>query len=344
MAEEQQEMESSPISEETQIDESSTIEGEEASSSDATEVEETEESLLNVVQSALPENNPPEETTSEEIETEEVTEEKLEAKTEEIDPQVEADDWSDVPFNKHPRFRKLVAEKNEQKNLAEQFRKDSEQYQKIVDYIGKNNLSANDAAEGFRIMSLIRNNPSEAHEILQSHLNNVSELTGKKLPDDIQGKLDDGYLDEDAAKELSQARANLLREQQLRQQERENAEQATQASMKQKADQQLNYLRKVVTDWEETTRNSDPDFSLKKEEINDRVAALVNERGRPVTSEEVLGIANDAYKTVNERYKARAPQRQNLRTSTGGKLSGTPSPAPSSLKDVIKQTLSGNAA
>ena len=141
MAEEQQEMESSPISEETQIDESSTIEGEEASSSDATEVEETEESLLNVVQSALPENNPPEETASEEIETEEVTEEKLEAKTEEIDPQVEADDWSDVPFNKHPRFRKLVAEKNEQKNLAEQFRKDSEQYQKIVDYINFNLLS-----------------------------------------------------------------------------------------------------------------------------------------------------------------------------------------------------------
>ena len=100
----------------------------------------------------------------------------------------------------------------------------------------------------------------------------------------------------------------------------------------------------MVKDWEETTRNSDPDFSLKQDEINDRVAALVNERGQPVTSEEVLGIANDAYETVNERYKARTPQRQSIRTSTGGKLSGTPSPAPASLKDVIHQTLSGGAA
>ena len=343
MAEEQQEMESSPISEETQ-DESSTIEGEEASSSDATEVEETEDSLLDVVQSALPEEEAPEETASEETETQEVQAEQPEVSAEEVEPQSEADAWSDVPFNKHPRFRKLVSEKNEQRKLAEQFREDSAQYQKIVDFIGSNNLSAEDAAEGFRIMSLIKNNPGEAHEILQGHLNSVNELTGKKLPDDIQGKLDDGFLDEDAAKELSQARANLQREQQLRQQDKENAEQVEQVSRKQKADQQLNYLRKVVKDWEDTTRNSDPDFSLKQDEINDRVAALVNERGRPVTSEQVLGIANDAYETVNGRYKARTPQRQNIRTSTGGKLSGTPVAEPSSMHEVISNVLNSDAA
>ena len=343
MAEEQQEMESSPISEETQ-DESSTIEGEEASSSDATEVEETEDSLLDVVQSALPEEEAPEETASEETETQEVQAEQPEVSAEEVEPQIEADDWSDVPFNKHPRFRKLVSEKNEQRKLAEQFREDSAQYQKIVDFIGSNNLSAEDAAEGFRIMSLIKNNPGEAHEILQGHLNSVNELTGKKLPDDIQGKLDDGFLDEDAANELSQARANLQREQQLRQQDKENAEQVEQVSRKQKADQQLNYLRKVVKDWEDTTRNSDPDFSLKQDEINDRVAALVNERGRPVTSEQVLGIANDAYETVNGRYKARTPQRQNIRTSTGGKLSGTPVAEPSSMHEVISNVLNSDAA
>ena len=343
MAEEQQEMESSPISEEIQ-DESSTIEGEEASSSDATETVETEDSLLDVVQSALPEEDAQEETVSEETETQEVQEEQPEVSAEEVEPQLEADDWSDVPFNKHPRFRKLVSEKNEQKKLAEQFRGDSEQYQKIVDFIGSNNLSAEDAVEGFKIMSLIKNNPNQAQETLQNHLNKVNELTGMRLPDDIQGKLDDGFLDEDAAKELSQARANLVYEKQLRQQDKENAEKAEHFSMKQKADQQLNYLRKVVTDWEETTRNSDPDFSLKQEEINDRVAALVGERGRPVTSAQVLGIANDAYKTVNQRYKARTPQRQSIRTSTGGKLSGTPVAEPSSMHEVISNVLNSDAA
>ena len=77
MAEELTEQDSSSSSEEIQ-DESSTIEGEEASASYATEVEETEESLLDVVQAALPENEAPEETASEETEPQEVQEEQLE--------------------------------------------------------------------------------------------------------------------------------------------------------------------------------------------------------------------------------------------------------------------------
>jgi len=343
MAEELNEMESSPISEEQVVDESSTTEGEETSSSDVAETE-TEESLLDVVQDALPKEEVVEETVSEEMKTEEGQEEQPEVSTEAVEPQLEADDWSDVPFNKHPRFRKLIAEKNELKKLAESFQEDSEQYQKIVDFIGDNNLSADDATEGFKIMSLIKNDPEAAYEILQGHLSNMNELTGKILPEDIQGRLDDGFLDEDGAKELSESRAKLQREQLLRQQQQENATKATQADKTQKAHAQLNYLRKVVKDWESTTRSSDPEFSLKQDEINDRVAALVNERGRPVTSEQVLGIANDAYDTVNGRYKARIPSRQPIRTSTGGKLGGTPQAEPKSLVDVISRTLSESAA
>ena len=341
MAEELIEQDSSPSSEET-IDESSTTEGEETSSSDVTEAE-TDESLLSVVQDALPKEEVTEETTSEEIETEKGQEEQLEAPGEVVEPQLEADDWSDVPFNKHPRFRKLIAEKNELKKQAENFQEDSEQYQKIVDFIGENNLSADDAAEGFKLMSLIKNDPYTAYEVLQGHLNSMNELTGKTLPEDIQGKLDDGFLDADAAQELSETRAKLQREQLLRQQQEEDATKASQDDKKQKANAQLTYLRKVVKDWESTTRNSDPDFSLKQAEINDRVAALVNERGRPITSEQVLGIANEAYETVNARYKSRPPSRQPIRTSTGGKRGGTPLAEPASLKDVISRTLTENA-
>jgi hypothetical protein len=343
MAEELNEMESSPISEEQVVDESSTTEGEETSSSDVAEVE-TEQSLLDVVQDALPKEEVVEETASEEIKTEEESEYQSETSAEAVEPQAEMDDWSDVPFNKHPRFRKLIAEKNELKKLSEQFQGDSEQYQKIVDFIGSNNLTADDAAEGFRIMSLIKNSPEDAYKILQGHLNNMNRLTGKKLPKDIQGRLDDGYLDENAAKELSQTRAKLAQEQLLRKQEHENAKKAQHASTKKRANAQLNHLRKVVKDWEEVTRGSDPDFTLKQEEINDRVVALVNERGRPVTSQQVLGIANDAYETVNERYKSRIPSRQPIRTSTGGKLGGTPHAEPGSLKDVISRTLSESVA
>ena len=343
MAEEElTEQDSSSSSEETEVDESSPVE-EEVLSSDTTEEvaeepEETEASLMDVVQDAMPKEE------EEPSEAEETTSEEVKSETEVEEPVADSDDWSDVPFNKHPRFRKLIAEKNELKKLSEQYQGDSVQYQKIADFIAENNLTAEDAAEGFRLMSQLRNDPEEAYNLLQGHLNTIGELTGKTLPEDIQGKLDDGYLDEDAAKELSQARASLQREQYLREESQKQAQVVDKQTRQNKAQAQLQHLTKVVQDWEATTKNSDPDFSLKKDEINDRVAALVNERGRPVTSQDVLSIANDAYTAVNERYKSRVPSRQPIRTSTGGKLGGTPKAEPTTLREAIANAMPGEAA
>lgn len=337
MAEELTEQDSSSFPEDT-VQDASPVE-ELVESSDTTEEvpEETEASLMDVVQDAMPiEEEAPE--------PEEAPSEEIKAETEVEEPLVDSDDWSDVPFNKHPRFRKLIAEKNELKKLSERFQGDSQQYHKIADYIGDNNLTAEDAAEGFRIMAQLRNNPEEAYNILQGHLKSVGELTGRTLPEDIQGKLDDGYLDEDAAKELSQARASLQREQSLREEAQHRTEAVNKQTLQTQANAQLQHLSRVVKDWESTTKSSDPDFSLKQEEINDRVAALVNERGRPVTAQQVLGIANDAYQAVNKRYQSRIPSPRQLRTSTGGKLGGTPKAEPSSMRDAITQALTAGEA
>mgnify|MGYP007106932194 FL=1 len=117
MAEEEpQETESSPVSEEVVTDESTTEVAEDtASPSDATEVEaETTQTLEDVVQDAL---GPLEENIiAEEAETTEETEvtEPIEASEE----TPKSEDYKDVPFNKHPRFRSLVAEKNELKETT----------------------------------------------------------------------------------------------------------------------------------------------------------------------------------------------------------------------------------
>ena len=178
MAEEElTEQDSSSSSEETQVDESSPVE-EEVSSSDTTEevAEETEASLMDVVQDAMPKEE------EEVAEAEETTSEEIKSETEVEEPIVDPDDWSDVPFNKHPRFRKLIAEKNELKRLSEQYQGDSVQYGKIADFIAENNLTAEDAAEGFRLMAQLRNDPEEAYNLLQGHLNTIDEITGKTLP------------------------------------------------------------------------------------------------------------------------------------------------------------------
>ena len=330
MAEESQETESSPVSDEIQADESTTEVAEDtASSSDATAVEaEAEtETLESAVQDALGplEDDPV-------VEEAEATEETEVTEPIEASEETPSEDYKDVPFNKHPRFRSLVAEKNELKETTAKLQNDSDQYAKITDFIEKNNLTAKDSVEGFKIMAAIKNNPELAYKMLGHHLGNMSKVTGRRLPTDIQNKVDDGFLDEDAARELSQTRAKLARVQNQRKVDHAR-------SRKQQSNYQSDMLTSALQTWGETTLAKDVDFSLKQEEFNDRVVALVNERGQPETQADVLGLVEDAYATVNERFKARQPQPTQLRTATGGKLSGTPVVEPVSLRDAITQSL-----
>jgi len=297
----------------------------EASSSDAVE---TEADLLSVVQDALPteEAETPQEETEEEV-TEVESEEELEA-----DAEDDSEDYSNVPFNKHPRFQKLIAEKNELKELSNKYKTDSEQFNKITDFIKLNNLSAKDAVEAFKMMAALRNNPEEGYKMLQGHLERIGNVTGRNLPKDIQEKVDDGFLDEDAAKELSQARASLYRERQLREQSQQKFTNASaSANESQMAD--------AVKSWGEKTLANDPDFSLKQEEFNDRISAIVAERGTPKSPEEVVQIADDAYVTINERFKSRQPTKQPLKSTTKGKLGGVPVAEPTSMRDIVSQAL-----
>ena len=311
----------------SEVTEAQNVDEPEASSSDAVE---TEESLLAVVQDALPAEEQSEEVSQEETE-EEVMEVESE-ETSEAQAEDESEDYSNVPFNKHPRFQKLIAEKNELKELSKKYQNDSEQYKKITDFIQANNLSAKDAVEGFKIMSALRNNPEEGYKMLQFHLNNVGNLTGKNLPKDIQEKVDDGFLDEDAAKELSQARASLHRERAMREQTQKRFTNASQsANETQMAD--------AVKSWGEQTLANDPDFSLKQDEFNDRISAIVAERGTPKSPEDVLSIANDAYDTINERFKSRQPIKQAMKSSTKGKLGGVPVAEPGNMRDIVSQAL-----
>jgi|TARA_R110002124_G_scaffold131691_1_gene294018 hypothetical protein len=287
---------------------------------------ETEEDLLSVVQDAMQMSTTDEGSQPEETETEEDNE--FIASTE--DSSDEDESFEDVPFNKHPRFKKLIEERNSYKQGANQ-------YNQIQSFLDQNSVSADEAATGLQIMALMKNNPAEALKALQPYVENLSVVTGSKIPQDIQSKVDDGYLDEDAARELSVSRMEAQRQKQMR----EQLEQQNAASTEQ---QNKSYLAQTVTTWEEKTRQSDPDYSLKEAEIDDRVRLLVLDRGRPQTSQEALSMAKEAYDTVSERYTARFKNVRQIKPASGGKISGTPEAAPNSLMEAVQHALTNGAA
>lgn len=318
MADEVKELDPSPDSEIKDQDEH-------AQSSSAES--ETEEDLLSVVQDAMQTSDDADSQSDEEYEEDdddgEYSEDEIAASSE------DDESFDDVPFHKHPRFKEVIDQRNK-------YREGAEQYEQITSFLAQNNLSAEEAAQGFQIMAMMKNDPTAALEALNPFVQQLGVQSGITMPGDIQSKVEDGYLDEDAGRELSRLRAEAARERQMREQMQGQQQQA-------QAQAELHNLAATVTDWEERTRASDPDYDLKQDEIDDRVRVLVTEKGRPQTPEQAIAMAKEAYDSVNERYKARFGNKRQIRTASGGKLGGTPQAEPTSLMEAVQNALGGNS-
>ena len=283
---------------------------------------ETEADLLAVVQDAMQITDDTDSQSDEQV-----TEEVVEAAPIDDEPSEPEDDetFNDVPFNEHPRFKKLITERNA-------YKEDATQYGKITGFLDQNNVTAEEAAQGLQIMALMKQDPAKALEALQPYVQSLSEVTGATMPDDIQARVNDGYLDEDAGKELARSRGEVARERQMR-------EQVEQRQFQQEQAQSVGQVVSAVTDWETRTRQSDPDYELKQDEMDDRVKVLVAEKGRPQSADAALAMARQAYDEVNARYSQKFANKRPIKTASGGKLSGTPTPEPQSLMEAVQAAL-----
>jgi hypothetical protein len=286
---------------------------------------ETEADLLSVVQSAI-DDEKPEETESQSVEQETEEVETDTPLTEESEQEV----LDNVPLHLQPRFKEVIAEKNE-------YKKGHEQYEKIQSSLREMKLSAEETAQGLSIMGLMKSNPQAALEALQPIISNLQQVTGQIIPEDIQQKIEDGYMDEDIGKELAKTRADV-------QLQRNANQQMLNEQQQMNASDQVNIIAQSVTNWEENVRQNDPDFELKQDEVDDRVSALVRERGRPNNSEDAVSLAQEAYETVTKRHQGRLGVRKPIRSLSGGKLGGSPVPEPKSLMDAVQNALAAGGS
>ena len=163
---------------------------------------ETEADLLSVIQDAIQPEEETESHSEDEVEEPDTLAAESDAKNDEVVD--DAEDFSDEPFHKHPRFKKVLEERNSYKDSAEKF-------SVMQNYLMDNQLSGDEAAKGLEIMALMKADPMAALNALKPYVQNLSQAAGIVLPKDIQTRVDDGYLDEDAGRELAVARAGEQR-------------------------------------------------------------------------------------------------------------------------------------
>lgn len=293
---------------------------------------ETEDSLLSVVQSVVEKSA---DDLGDDGASESPTEDQSQqAATEQADGH-QPEDYSKLPFNKHPRFRELVKEKNTYKAQMAEYEADAKQYREIQSFMEANQLTAEEVAEGLALMAQMKvGDPAKAHAALAQKVEQLAAAAGMKLPADLEEKVENGYVDRETAQSMYQQQLAAQREAQRAKTELEKRSQQDQRS-------QVQAMAGAVAAWETATKAVDPDFDLKAELVKDRVRAHVAVHGMPKTSEDAVKLSKDAYDAVTQTLLRVRGDRTPMRPAVGGKTNGSAAPEPKSLLEVIRRASAG---
>lgn len=251
------------------------------------------------------------------------------------------DGEKEARFDKHPRFQELRAERDKWKQTAEQQKEIVQRFETFRSSILQAGLTAEDVDASLEIAALIRSNPQEALRRLAPVVNDLSQVTGYKLPQDLQQRVESGQIDEQSARELAHARyqANHANQQVQTTQYQWQQEQRRQMELAQQ--QAVTGIYNSLAQWENEWKSTDPDYQLKQPLVEAEVHRLKAERGSPRNAQEAMEMANEARKNIDERVGKFRPAPNSIRTVTGGNNPTGKSAAPKSALDAVRMAIGG---
>lgn len=246
------------------------------------------------------------------------------------------------PFHKHPRWQEMVRERNDLKQKVESFQERASEYDKIHQFMESNGLSPDEVARSIRTMAMIRNNPAQAREVLAKELESLDQFVGKKLPDDLQREVEEGYMTQERAQELARLRnEHSMTRQQVeteRRQREQVQEQARRQQTQQAQQQALEAQRNAVRNWEQQIRSRDPDYERIQPFVYKELRLMAQEQPAR-TPEEAVELAKQAHSRVKEQARRLAPRETVRPGPNSSQSSGTAgsSQTPSSMMEAVEQ-------
>lgn len=242
--------------------------------------------------------------------------------------QKEPDDenFTDVPFNKHPRFQEVLRQRNT-------FKQNAERYTNVQNFIDTNGLSAEEAADLLIIGGLMKVNPVEAWKRMEPAVRQLLIAAGEVLPDDLRNLIQQQKMSPEAALEVSRARATTQAVTVQRSFDQQQAERRASLA-------QSNLRRDAAMAWEADRRRRDPNFDTKLEAIGKEVLWLQRQEGMPDSPQGVQDQLRRAYEEINKGFSKQAPARRPIIPVNGSRQgSGEARPAPRNTMEIIQAEL-----
>lgn len=226
-------------------------------------------------------------------------------------------DPEDLPENVTPEEVKNYspkAQKRIQKLIQERegFRSQVQEIEPYREFMQEHDLSTEDLAFGLQAIAAVRKGDYEGFlkqvsPIIQLCL----EYTGRSLPPDLQDQVKQGRIAPDVAVNMTKQRYDLGNAQQRL--ERYEQEQAVQYE---ENFRQAN--RSAVASWEQSIKQSDPDYARKLDVAKAYVASIRAEYGDPQSPDDAVAIAKEAYRRADVAMKAAQPTRAPTQMSPSG--------------------------
>lgn len=242
---------------------------------------------------------------------------------------IDNENFSDVPFNNHPRFRALLKSWREEKQ-------DAERYRNVQTFLDTHGVSPEEASDALIIAGLAKTNPAEAWKQIKPWVQKVLVAAGEVLPDDLQQRVQAGEFTAEAALEISRHRAtaqSVQAQQSFREQQ----------ALRQQQIEATSSITNAAVEWEQDRRLKDPNFDTKLVPLQKEIAYLHATEGKPTTAEGVRDQLRRAYKAVNSAFVAPTPALPTARPKPainpvrGGNVAGNAQPSEMSTLDIVRQ-------
>jgi hypothetical protein len=261
----------------------------------------------------------------------------------EADPSKSEDEQdANLPFGKHPAWKRVISQRNEARQQVEELAPDATAYRQVRDFMSQSRLEPAEVQTGFAIMAALKNDPEKAHALLKPYVEKLEAVIGLKLPDDLRQKVEDGALDEASAQEIARGRGREV----VRQERDAHAEQAARETQEQQA---ARARAEAADAYIASLAGKDPDFAAIEPLLEGQIQVAIRRRvsaGQPIlTPAHVQEVCADAVKAIKTHLKGLSRPSGNgaVRSPPSSMSTSSPAiaPAPKTPLDVTRMALAG---
>jgi len=231
------------------------------------------------------------------------------------------------------RIERLLGERNH-------YRAEAQVTQTLRNFLVANDIAREDFQLTLDLAAAMRRGDFRGFlEGVGPYVQLATQALGITLPPDLQGEVQSGRMTHDVAAQVSRDRyARALSDQ--------RATRATQVmNDQQNLTQQTQFARTIeqtVKQWEDATRQSDPDYGRKEETVRNFLWAVVREQGVPQSPEHAVEIAREAYNRANRVFSQFVPQpRATSRVPSSTNRSAVPGSAREAPKSMMEAAMLG---